>query len=29
MNPSLLHIVHADAMRVEQIRRSRRGRRRP
>ena len=32
MNPSLLHIAHADAMRVEQTRRSRRntrGRRRP
>jgi hypothetical protein len=32
MNPSLLHQAHADAMRVEQTRRSRRGirgRRRP
>jgi hypothetical protein len=32
MNPSLMHIAHADAVRVEQIRRSRRGirsRRRP
>jgi hypothetical protein len=32
MNPSLMHIAHADAMRAEQIRRSRRGtrgRRRP
>jgi hypothetical protein len=32
MNPSLLHIAHADAVRVEQTRRNRRGirsRRRP
>jgi hypothetical protein len=25
MNPSLLHIAHADAMRVERTRRTRRG----